>query len=176
MRRSCSLSSAFSTSQRHERPLVSSANPFGQVANLDPEVAATIVQRSVAVNHCDGPECTTLSGFDNAPGSGLAMKRPGVHKLFSACASALAPSPSPVVPPRLQLHFFCLLDVVNIMANEASRLLKLSDANLLTHFNAVCPQMSSWRSARLTIKVLCSVTSASRRRRVERHHPFACKL
>ena len=53
------------------------------------------------------------------------------------------------------------------MADDASRLFELSDAELLTHFNAVCPQMNHWRLARpidqdAFLGDLCRAQEASR--------------
>jgi hypothetical protein len=106
------------------------------------------------------------SGSDNAPAAAWQQKGSATTSLAPAC-----------LLPRLQaLHqqfhccftpIFCLPGIVNIMADDASRLFKMSDAQLLTHFNAGHPQMKCWRSVHPTSEMLSFVTSALRRKQVE---------
>jgi hypothetical protein len=55
----------------------------------------------------------------------------------------------------------------NAMANNASRLLSLSIANLLVHFDSTYPQSVPWQYAQPRPKMLSSVTSALLSKRPE---------
>jgi hypothetical protein len=114
--------------------------------NSDLKLAATVVQDDVPVNHFDVQEHTMSSGSNNAPAvawqqKGLAADSAhllGVQAFYQRFHCCFISS------------IFCVPSIVNVMADDASRLFKLSDISLLTHFNIVCSQMISWRSLQPT--------------------------
>jgi hypothetical protein len=147
------------------KDLVSFSNPSGQVTNSDLELAATIVQHDIAAHHYDVRERTISSGSDNTPA--VAWQRKGSTTTSSAPAYLLRLQ---TLHQRFHRYFssiFYIPGVVNVMADDASRLFELSDTQLLTHFNTAYPQMNSWRLVHPTNAMLSSVTYALRRKRVE---------
>jgi hypothetical protein len=76
------------------KDLVSFDNPSGQVTNSDLELAATLIQHDVAVNHYDVRERTIASGSDNTPN----------NDHFSASLPATGTGPSSAFPPLRQFH------------------------------------------------------------------------
>ena len=145
--------------------LVSFDNPHGRITNSDLELAATIIQNDVAVNHYDVRERTISSGSDNTPA--VAWQQKGSTTTTSAPAYLLRVQALHQRYHRYLSTVFYLPGVVNIMSDDASRLFELSDPDILTHFNTQYPQTNSWRIAHPTSEMLSSVTSALRRKRVD---------
>ena len=147
------------------KDLVSFDNPSGQVTNSDLELAATIVQHDIAAHQYDVRERTISSGSDNTPA--VAWQSKGSTTTSSAPAYLLRLQ---TLHQRFHRYFssiFYIPGVVNIMADDASRLFDMSDHQLLTHFNTAYPQLNSWRLVHPTRAMLSSVTSALRMKRVE---------
>ena len=63
-------------------------------------------------------------------------------------------------------RFLALIDhmprVTNAMADNLSRLWHLTNSQLLTHLNSLCPQKQPWRIVHLRPEVLASMTTALR--------------
>ena len=145
------------------KSLVSFKNPHGTVTNSDLELAGSILHHEAAVQCFDVRERTTKSSTDNTPtlfwqrkGSTTTTTAPAyllrvqaIHRRFHSYAS---------------LHDFLAGDQ-NSMADDASRLLHLSDLQFLTYFNYHYPQHQSWQMWTPTPSMLSTMITALRRKR-----------
>ena len=140
--------------------LVSYANPHGTVTNSDFEQAARQAQLCVMASHYDMAYCTVENGTDNTPTLGRADKgavsKPGAAALL--CNEACA---------HQRLHRYCsrsffIPGQANVIADDASRLLHLSDADFLSHLEQCYPQSKPWRILHLNPDDASRLTSALR--------------
>ena len=145
--------------------LVSSSNLHVTVTNSDLELAGSFLQ-NVAVSHCfDVRERTIKSDTDNL--ATLYWNRKG---------STTTTKPPAQLLRMLAMHqrhhrYVSVKDYIpgpsNKIADDASRLNHLSDAQFLNHFNSTYPQKASWLLYRPPPSVCSAVTSALRKRRCE---------
>jgi hypothetical protein len=143
--------------------LVLFTNPLGSITNSDLELAASLVQHDVAAHTFNIRERTVASGSDNTPT--VAWQQKGSTTTTSAPAYLLR-----IQALHQRFHCYCLSSffvpgLLNAMADDCSRLWRLTDAELISHFNLTYPQTGSWRLAIPKPEMLSSVTCALRRQR-----------
>lgn len=126
-----------------QRELVSYANPSGTITNSDLELAGTISHQSVLSDNYDVAGETTHTFCDNTPavawqekGSSTTTK----HRAYLLRLAALRQRRT-----RVHARIQHLAGKRNVMADDASRLFHLSDAEFLQLFNSRYPQEQSWR-------------------------------
>jgi hypothetical protein len=140
------------------RRLITTANPTGTITNSDLELAATIVQRDVAAHCYDIRERTISNGSDNI--SAVCWQRKGSTTTTSAPAYLLRLQAIHQRHHRYLARDFYIPGPVNVMSDDASRLLSLTPPALVSHFNSSYPQTTSWRFVQPRPEILSSVTSA----------------
>ena len=142
--------------------LVTEKNPTGTITNSDLELAGGLLHLEAICQHYDVRERTLLSRTDNLAtlfwqrkGSATTHKVPahllrlfGIHQRYHRYV------------PR---HDY-ISGVSNPMADDASRLFYMSDAEFLAYFNSTFPQVSSFHHVHLPPQVISSVISALRRK------------
>lgn len=142
--------------------LVTDDNPNGTITNSDLELAGGLLHLEAIAHHFDVRERTILSKTDNLAtmfwqrkGSATSEKPPayllrlfGIHQRYHRYV------------PR---HDY-IPGKSNPMADDASRLFDLTDAQFLAYFNEQFKQAGSFRYVRLNSSVISSVTSALRRK------------
>ena len=146
-----------------EEALVSFNNPTGTVSNSDLELAGTIMQHEVVAQNFDVREQTIHTSTDNT--CALSWQHRGSTSTDGTPAyllrlQALHQRFHRYVP----LHSY-LPGPLNKMADDASRLWHLSDAQILTHFETHYPQERTWKLCPPPPAMLSAVTSALRRKR-----------
>ena len=141
--------------------LVTGSNPHGDVSNSDLELAGSLLQQEAAVQCYDIRERTTKDSTDNL--ATMFWSRKGSTTTTGPPAKLLR------IAAIHQRHH-CYLNLKdylqgkrNVMADNASRLAQLSDAQLLTHFTLHYPQRTSWVLWTPTQSFLSAVISALRR-------------
>jgi hypothetical protein len=122
--------------------LVTFDNPKGTVTNSDLELLATVVQHDVLAQHFDVRERSLATGTDNTPA--LSWQRKGAVSTTGPAAYLLRMQALHQRYHRYHSAHFFIPGSLNKMADDASRLLHLSDAEFLTHFNATYPQNQPW--------------------------------
>jgi hypothetical protein len=144
------------------KKLVSMNNPTGTITNSDLELAVTIAQFDVLAQSFDVRSHTVHNLSDNA--ATVAWQKKGG-------ASSSAP-----FAYLLRLHalhrrhhrYLPLHDVIPVVANvlvdQCSRHFHLTDAQLLSHFNASFPQTMPWRMCHLRKETLSALISALSKR------------
>ena len=138
--------------------LVSDCDPVGTIANLDLELAGTVVHQDMLVQHHNCNHCTIHILNDNV--LAVAWRKKG-----SATATGPAAYLSGVSALHQRHHHFLVLTdhmpgVTNAIADDLSRLWHLTDSQLLTHLNSLYPQKQPWRIVHLQPEMLASVTTA----------------
>ena len=117
--------------------LVSFDIPTGDISNSDLELAGTVAHHDVLRSNFDIREHTVHTFHDNTPAQ--FWQRKGSTTTLGPPASLL----------RIQSHHVPLHDFfagsLNRMGDDASRLFDMTDAELLTYFNATYPQKKPWR-------------------------------
>ena len=143
--------------------LVSWSNPTGDINNSELELLGAYLHDDVAAQCWDVRERTLRSATDNL--ATLSWYRNG---------SVTTTSPTATILRQHAMHqryhrYLTLKDFVpgalNNMADDASRLASLTDAQFLTYFNATYPQVSPWHLYHLSPTMLSSAISALRRQR-----------
>jgi hypothetical protein len=145
------------------RDLVSFSNPLGTLNNSELELAGGLLHYNVAAHCYDIRERTIKSSTDNL--NTLYWERKGSISATSPAAALL----------RMQaLHqrhhrYVPLKDYIegprNGMADDASRLLFLSDSQILAHFDLHYPQNEPWQLWTLPPHMSSAVISALYKRR-----------
>ena len=144
--------------------LVTNKNPSGTITNSDLELAGGLLHLEAICQHYNVRERTILSRTDNLAtlfwqrkGSATTQKAPahllrlfGIHQRYHRYV------------PR---HDY-ISGVSNPMADDASRLFHLSDAEFLLYFNSQFPQVTSFHHVHLSPQVTSSVILALRRKNV----------
>jgi hypothetical protein len=126
-----------------QKNLVSTTQPKGTITNSDLELAATIIQHDVICHTYDVREKTIHTSTDNQAAQVWQHKgstTTNAVPAFLLCIQAIHQRFHRYIP----LHSY-LPGKLNAMADDASRLWKLNDTELLTHFNATYPQHRSWQ-------------------------------
>ena len=119
------------------KQLVSFDNPHGSLTNSDLELAGTVMHHDVLTSKFDVAQRTICTLTDNTPA--LAWQHKASRTTFGPGAYLL----------RLQAlhrhkHGYCaqhqhIPGPSNQMADDCSRLWKLTDSQLIAHFNSVYP-------------------------------------
>jgi hypothetical protein len=143
--------------------LVSTNNPTGTITNSDLELAATIAQFDVLAQSFDVRSHTVHNLSDNAVT--VAWKKKGAASSSGPVAYLLRLHALHQRHHRyLPLHDF-ITGVTNVLADQCSRHFHLTDAQLLSHFNASFPQTMPWRMCHLLKETLSAMISALSKRR-----------
>ena len=146
-----------------QRNLVSYENPTGTITNSDLELAGTIGQADMIVTTVDCRERTIHTATDNTPALSWQLK-----------GSATTTGPAAYLLRLQALHqrhhrylgkYSHISGPLNQMADDTSRLWKLSNEELLSHFNASYPQETPWTMLQLSNKLDSSLISALHRTR-----------
>ena len=146
-----------------QHDIVSTKNPSGSITNSDLELAGTIAQHDVLVHHVDCRERTIHTLTDNTPA--LAWMTKGSTTTTGVPAYLLR------LQAIHQRHYRYLARLAhingekNVMADDLSRLWKLSDTELLTHFELFYPQSEPWQLCHLRPNMHSSLISALHKQR-----------
>jgi hypothetical protein len=141
--------------------LVSWKNLTGDVTNSDLELAGSLLQQEAVAQCYDVRERTTKDATDNL-----------ATMFWSRKGSTTSTGPPARLLRMAAIHqrfhrYLNLKDYLpgkrNTMADDASRLLSLSDADLLTYFNSTYPQSKPWVLWTPPKPFLSAVTMALRR-------------
>ena len=141
--------------------LVSFANPAGTLNNSELELVGAYLQDDVAAQCFDVRERTLRSATDNI--ATLYWYRRG---------SVTTTSPTATLLRQHAMHqrfhrYVALKDYIpgplNTLADDASRLHSLSDAEFLTYFNHTHPQVLPWHLYQVTPAILSSAICALRK-------------
>jgi hypothetical protein len=147
-----------------QRALVTSDNRAGTISISDLELAGTLSHKQIAVQAISNvAERPIWLGGDNR--ASLAWATKGSSTASTARAyllrlGALHQRRHSYVPQHDYVP-----GKVNVMADDASRRWDLSDAALLTHFNSLYPQATSWMLLTLQTEMLSAVIGALSRKR-----------
>lgn len=145
-----------------ESRLVSSDNPDGDITNSDLEQAGGIAQLDVMAQHFDLREVSVGNLTDNTPTLSRAYR--GATTTDGAAAYLCQ-----YAAEHQRLHRYCnemsfINGDQNVMADDASRLLMLSNAAFLDHMNFTYPQDLPWQLRPLDGATLTSLTLALQRK------------
>lgn len=142
--------------------LITRENPNGTLTNSDCEQAATTLHMDVMACDLDLREITVGSVSDNSP---------TVSRYFRGSTTTAGPAASlcQLAALHQRYHRYChelsfMAGEANAMADDASRLFHLTDAQLLAHFNLHYPQDKPWRMLAPRPAAVSCVTSALLRR------------
>ena len=150
--------------QHVQASLVSWTNPAGVINNSELELIGAYLHDDVATQCWDVRERTLRSATDNL--ATLFWHRRG---------SVTTTSPTATILRQHAMHqrfhrYISLKDFIpgthNTIADAASRLSTLSDAQFLTYFNTSFPQESPWHLYRIPPTMISSATSALRKKRL----------
>ena len=145
-----------------KKALVSVENPKGTITNSDLELAGGLMHLDIAAQAYDIRERTVLSKTDNMAtmfwsrkGSASTDKVPayllrlfGIHQRFHRYIPRYDYEPG----------------VINILADDASRLFHLTNSQFLSYFNTSHSQPKSWRLVHPTSEITTAVLSALRKK------------
>jgi len=143
--------------------LVSWENPTGTITNSDLELAGCIAHQDVLLQTVNCAGRTVLPLGDNTPSVSWHLK--GSTSTTGPAAYLLR------LNSLHQRHFRYLARAgwiagpVNQMADDCSRLWRLSDSQLLAYFNLTYPQEQSWTLAHLRPSMHSALTLALQRKR-----------
>jgi hypothetical protein len=143
--------------------LSSQANPSGDICMADFELAATVMQQEAYVHLADVRERTTHTCSDNTPA--IAWQRHGSVTTNSAPAYLLRLQALHQRHHRYHPTFSHIPGVLNVMADDCSRLWHLTDSELLAYFNFHYPQTQPWRMWTPSPSMLSAVISGLQRKR-----------
>jgi hypothetical protein len=141
-----------------QRRLVTDTNPSGSISISDLELAGQIAAQDALLQQYDCIERTVSIFTDNI--AARAWQRKGSRTTLGPAAYLLR---------LLSLHqrhyrYLSTCDYIpgplNVMADDASRLLHLSDTALLTHFDTSYPQNQPWRLYHLRPDMLSALITA----------------
>ena len=134
------------------------SNPTGTITNSDLELASQIAAQDILLQHCDCREHTISVFTDNM--SARAWQRKGARATLGPAAYLLRLLSLHQRHFRYRSTFDYLPGPLNVMADDASRLLHYSDTELLTHFNNTYPQTTPWQLFTLRPEMLSSLITA----------------
>jgi hypothetical protein len=145
--------------------LITSDCPRGTLSISDLELTATIAHKDVLVQHRATQERTLWIASDNRAAVSWGTK--GSSTASSARAYLLRLNAYHQRTHRYVARLHYMPGPVNSMADDASRLWHLNDADLLTHFNLHYPQLTSWKLRTLEPTMDSALIGAlSKKRRV----------
>ena len=155
-----------------QRDLVSWDNPRGTVTNSDLELAASVGHTDVLAQHAHLEEATVEIGTDNTPT--LAWRSKESTTTTGPAAYLLRLAALHRQHFRYQARFYHLRGVFNKMADDASRLVHLSDQDFLAYFNSTYPlQSGSWQLHHLRPEMRSALISSLRCKRAAPREIFA---
>jgi hypothetical protein len=143
--------------------VVATDNPSGAITNSDLELAGTVAQHDIAAQLGTIRNRTIGTLTDNTPA--LAWQRKGSTTTTGPAAYILRCQALHQRHHRYQKVLEHIPGTDNTMADDCSRLWRLDDHALLTHFNTTYPQGIPWRMHRLRPAMLSALTSALRKQR-----------
>ena len=139
--------------------LVSFKNPKGEINNSDLKLAGSLVHHADVVDTYDVRERTLASYADNTPT--VYWQRKGALTSVTAPANLLRLQALHQRHYRYVPRHDFIRGVHNLLADKASRLFHLTDAQFLAHFNNMFPQKLPWRlytpTSRLQHAVVCAL-------------------
>lgn len=142
-----------------QRELITSTHRTGTLSISDLELAGTLAHKHVLVQVTpDVAERPIWLGGDNR--ASLAWATKGSATASTARAYLLRLGALHQRRYRYVPQHDHIPGKVNVMADDASRLWHLSDADLLTHFASTYPQDTSWQLRTLDPEMLSAVTGA----------------
>ncbi len=141
-----------------QRALVSTTNPHGSITNSDLELAGTIAQHDVLAHAADIREHTVHNLHDNTPA--VYWQRKGSTTTSGPAAYLLRLQAVHQRFHRYVPHHDYIPGSSNVMADDCSRRWDLSDDALLTFFNSVYPQPTSWELCHLRPPMNSALTSS----------------
>jgi hypothetical protein len=138
--------------------LITDVNPTGSITNSDLELAGQIAAQDALLQHFDCRERTLAVFTDNI--SAWAWQRKGSHATLGPSAYLLRLLALHQRHYRYNATYDYLPGPLNVMADDASRLWLLSDAELLTHFNTFYPQNQPWKLYTLRPEIVSALITA----------------
>ena len=145
------------------KSLVTAAHRAGTISISDLELAGIIAHKDVLSSERDVRERTIWLASDNRAAVSWSTK--GSATSLAARAYLLQYNALHQRHFRYLARHHYIPGPVNAMADDASRRWDLSDADLLTHFNSVYPQATSWTLFPLRPATNSSLTGALCRKR-----------
>ena len=138
--------------------LVSFSNPRGSISNSDLELAAQIASQDIIIHLRDCRERSVATFTDNI--SARSWQTKGSRATLGPAAYLLRLLSLHQRHYRYRSTSDYIPGPVNAMADDASRLLHLSDTALLAHFNTFYPQTRPWRFSLLRPAMLSALITA----------------
>ena len=143
--------------------LVSWSNPTGTISNSDLECAASLAQQDTLAQAENVAEAQMDVGSDNTPT--VAWRTKGSTSTTGPAAYLLRLAALHQRQYRYKSRFFHIAGKTNAMADDASRLWHLSDAEFLAYFNATYPQSEPWQLRHLRSEMRSALTLSLLRKR-----------
>jgi hypothetical protein len=141
-----------------QKQLVTWENKSGSITNSDLELLAQIASHDILINLRDCRERTIATFTDNM--SARAWQRKGSKATLGPAAYLLRVHALHQRHHRYRSTSDYIPGPVNVMADDASRLLHLSDTELLSHFNTTYPQSKLWQLSHLQPRMLSALITA----------------
>ena len=138
--------------------LITSTTPNGTISISDLELAALVAHKAILADAYDIAERTIWIATDNR--AALSWSQKGSSTAASASAYLLRLNALHQRAHRYVATHDHIAGTANSMADDASRLLHLSDSALLTHFNTQYPQALPWRTLTLSSSMHSALTGA----------------
>ena len=145
--------------------LVTWTQPNGTITNSDLELAATVAQNDVIANTYGVAEATIANLHDNHAAVVWTTKGSATTS-GPACQLLRLQSLHARHYRYIHCHDF-IPGSLNCMADEASRRLQMSSAQLLNFFDTHFPQPLPWRLCTLRSEMYSALTSCLRKKRCE---------
>ena len=123
--------------------LITADNPGGSLSISDLELTGVIAHKEVLATYRDVAERTIWIASDNR--AAVSWSNKGSATSLTARAYLLRYNALQQRRFRYVARNHYIPGPVNVMADDASRLWALNDADLLTHFNTTYPQAVSWQ-------------------------------
>lgn len=147
------------------RRLVTFSNPHGDLTMGEYELAARVLGDIVLALYVDLTEANVVMGSDSSNTTAWDTKQSASS--FGARAHLLRLKALLKRQYRYQSHTVFLPGKFNLMADDASRLLHLTDSQLVQHFNTHYPQSESWKLCQIPRELNSVLISSLRCDRVE---------
>ena len=147
-----------------QRRLVTAENPLGDLTISDFELAGVVAHQDILVQSVDARARTFTLLNDNTPAVSRASK--GSITSRDAASYLLRLASLHQRHHRYCLRYDHIAGAANAMADDASRLWHLTNAQLLSHFEQTYPQSQPWQLRILPPPMLSALTSALQRQRV----------
>jgi len=145
--------------------LVSSSNPTGDLTNSDFELTGVVAHQDILAQARDVREASISVLNDNTPAVSRSVK--GSITSRDPAAYLLRISSLHRRHHRYNADFQHISGPANAMADDLSRLWKLTDADLLAHFQQMYPQPLPWKLCHLRPEMRFALISALHKKRVD---------